>query len=317
MQQTPGHKGIWDGIQFTLESLETCDYVIVLNRVPRDITVKCPPQNIWAIMQEPPNEYFKPMHRGHVSYQRIYTQDVDLHGKRYIHSQPALPWHVNKDYDYLINRGVPSKDRSLSWVTSNLAVFQGHRARLRFLEKIHGQIEFDLFGRGFEHIEDKWDGLAPYRYSLVIENFRNPYYWSEKIADCFLAWTMPIYYGCTRITDYFPAEAVVCIDIDDPMAVEKIRETISSDVWRHNLDAIAKARELFLNHYQLFPFVARQIRDNESCGCHKSPRPQTITIPHQQLRRPDTSRTGMRHEVHKYGIRCIRQIRSMLKNLLR
>ena len=30
---------------------------------------------------------------------------------------------------------------------------------------------------------------------------------SEKIADCFLAWTMPIYYGCPRIAEYFPAES--------------------------------------------------------------------------------------------------------------
>ena len=29
---------------------------------------------------------------------------------------------------------------------------------------------FDLFGRGFHPIADKWDGIAPYRYSIAFEN---------------------------------------------------------------------------------------------------------------------------------------------------
>ncbi len=32
------------------------------------------------------------------------------------------------------------------------------------------QIAFDLYGRGFRHIDDKWEGIAPYRYSIAFEN---------------------------------------------------------------------------------------------------------------------------------------------------
>jgi hypothetical protein len=46
---------------------------------------------------------------------------------------------------------------------------------MKFLRKIQkNNLEFDLYGRGFCSIEDKWDGLAPYRYSLAIENFSGP-----------------------------------------------------------------------------------------------------------------------------------------------
>ena len=118
-----------------------------------------------------------------------------------------------------------------------------------FLERISGKVEFDLFGRGFTPLADKWDGLAPYRYSIAVENYRGPDYWTEKIADCFLSWTMPIYYGCTNITDYFPPEAMVLIDIDDiEEAVDKIREAIAQDLWRKNLDAIEYARKLVLEN---------------------------------------------------------------------
>ena len=300
MRQTPGRNGFWGGLQFTLERADTCDYVIVLNRVPEDTALQCRPENVWAIMQEPPNEHFKPMHRGSLSCKRVYTTDVDLRGRQYVHSHPALPWHVNRDYDYLTSCSLPTKERSLSWITSNIGVFEGHRARLRFLETIRGQVSFDLFGRGFAEIQDKWDGLAPYRYSLVVENFRNAYYWSEKIADCFLAWTMPLYYGCTDITKYFPGEAVVRIDIDDPMVVERIRDVVSTDLSKRNLDAIAHARELVLRRHQLFPFVADQIKEYEQSSSSRPVAAGAILIS-DQPRWPDPLRVRVRRFVAKCG----------------
>jgi hypothetical protein len=68
MRQTPGSDGVWDGVRFTLEPVAECDYLIVLNRPAQDITVRCPPQHVWAVVQEPPNECFQPMHRGDISY---------------------------------------------------------------------------------------------------------------------------------------------------------------------------------------------------------------------------------------------------------
>jgi hypothetical protein len=149
---------------------------------------------------------------------------------------------------------------------------------------MRSKIEFDLFGLGFAPIKDKWDGLAPYQYSFAVENFRNPYYWSEKIADCFLAWTMPIYDGCSRISEYFPAESFIQIDINDPgAAVAKIREAISSDLWYRNLDAINEARKLVLNRHQLFPFCAREIRRDQIDRNGKRLTPKTVTISRKPL----------------------------------
>jgi hypothetical protein len=196
-----------------------------------------------------------------------------------VQSQTALPWHINKDYDYLVGSRPPRKERSLSWITSSLSNWHGRRARMDFLEHIRGEVEFDLLGRGFREIEDKWDGLASYRYSLAVENFRSPYYWTEKIADCYLSWTMPIYCGCTRITEYFPEESMLCIDIQDPAgSLERIREALSSDRWGRNLDAIAHARDLVLNKYQLFPFIVKEIRSQERRVPSRSAKKAPVTF---------------------------------------
>lgn len=264
LRQTPGRTGLWEGVQFSVEAVRKCNYAVILNHPLENTTIECSPQNIWAIMQEPPNEHFLPMHFGNEKYSRIYTSEKSIRGLRYYHSQPALPWHVNKDYDALIRCNVPYKERNLSWITSNISEFDGHKERLWFLDRIRDSVKFDLYGRGFSYIPDKWDGLAPYRYSIVVENFSNDYYWSEKISDCFLAWCMPIYFGCTRITEYFPADSVACIDITDSNASEKIKDIISSGLWERNLDAIDAARKLVLNKYQLFPFIFDEIHRREA-----------------------------------------------------
>ncbi|HOX07101.1 MAG TPA: glycosyltransferase family 10 [Planctomycetota bacterium] len=265
-RQTPGQTGEWGGVRLALEPVEYYDYVLVLNRVRHTTTVRCAPENIWALMQEPPCDDRRRLHKGAPEFARIFTTDPTLTGPRYVHCQPALPWHVNRDYDFLAKCPPLDKDRDLSWVTSSLATLPGHRRRLGFLRKITGQVPFDLFGRGFQPIDDKWDALAPYRYSLAVENHSNPYYWTEKISDCLLAWTMPIYHGCTRIAEYLPADCMIRLDIDDPDAVEKIREAVASDRWKKNRDAIAHARELILNKHQLFPLVAGMVAEHEAAA---------------------------------------------------
>jgi hypothetical protein len=225
-------------------------------------------------MQEPPipqNHWRIPRLDG---IPGIVTQDVNLQDERYIHSHGALPWHVNKSYDQLVKTPPPEKNSRLSWITSNKAFYPGHHHRLRFLRRVQQEVEFDLWGRGFTPIADKWDGLAPYQYSLAIENYQGPDYWTEKVADCFLSWTMPIYFGCTNLSAYFPEESFIHIDIHARDVSKQINAIIKSNRWQKSLEAIAHARELVLNRYQLFPFVADLIQrqcTQASVNAHQTP----------------------------------------------
>jgi len=281
-RQTSNNIGIWDNIKFLFEPSGKCDYAIILNRLHQDTTIQCPPEHIWAIIQEPPYQYYSYLHKGNSSYQRIYTTDSILKGKQYYHSQPALPWHINRDYDYLQNCDIPKKEKMLSWVTSSKSNLTGHLDRLNFLDKIKNEISFDLFGKGFNYIEDKWFGVAPYQYSIVIENYCNPFYWSEKISDCFLSWTIPLYYGCTHITDYFPSEALVQIDINDPNCINIIRETISKEPSEKQKNALHYARQLVLEKHQLFPFISDKIKEYEKYQVQNVNDYPCITIPKQE-----------------------------------
>lgn len=278
-RQTPKELGMWEDIQFTFKTIADPDYVLVLNCSPKKVKVKCPKENVWCILQEPPNEYFKYWHKGDKVYYRVFTQDLSLTGERYIHSQPALSWHIEKSYDELTKCIFPDKPLDLSFITSSKTSFVGQRERIKFLEKLRNKIEFDLFGYGFSPIADKWNGLAPYKYSLVVENYHGPDYWSEKLADCFLAFTMPIYYGCTNIADYFPVESLVEIDINNPNVIEDIRKIIRSDLWKKKREAILQARDLLLNKYQFFPYFVEHIHDWERKKNSRERKKESIVIP--------------------------------------
>jgi hypothetical protein len=270
LRQTPGGAGIWDGIQFTLDAVERCDYLVVLNYADAGFEVECPPDHAWALIQEPPTRLYRALHATAEPFARVY-------GTERRPSQPALPWHVERDYDELVAMGPPEKTRLLSAIASSLAALPGHRARLRFLAGLGELPELDRFGRGVRPLADKWDGLAPYRYSLAIENMQQPHYWTEKLADCFLAWTLPLYAGCPNLEEYFPAESFVRIDLDDPDTPRLIAEIARSDRWVRSREAIEEARRLVLERYQLFPFLAGEIARHEAEGGR--PAAERIVIP--------------------------------------
>ncbi|OGG16301.1 hypothetical protein A3D77_02480 [Candidatus Gottesmanbacteria bacterium RIFCSPHIGHO2_02_FULL_39_11] len=295
LNQTPQGKGVWGGIQFTFDEGDNCDYVLVLNSITRDAGVYCNEKNLWLIHQEPPNEFFRHTYKPCGIYSRVYTTDSHLVGERYIHTQTGLPWHINRSYDFLRKEPMPKKNKLLCWVTSKKNIFEGHKKRLNFLKNISHKSACDitatlnyyerklhvktqqekeelkkaLYAEGYSSVaQDKWEALSPYRYSLVVENFAGPDYWSEKLADAYLSYTMPIYYGCTNISNYFPESSYIKIDIEDPKCPDTINRIIHSNLWKRNQKTICKARELILEKYQFFPLFSEYIKkwkeDNNS-----------------------------------------------------
>jgi len=120
--------------------------------------------------------------------------------------------------------------------------------------------ELHLFGRGINPISDKSEAMDDFRYHIVVENHIQPHHWTEKIADCFLAYCLPFYYGPPNISDYFPEEAIIPIDIFDIDSAEHIiRKTIADSLYEKRLPAIIKARKRVLNDYNLVNVIAKLV----------------------------------------------------------
>ena len=51
-----------------------------------------------------------------------------------------------------------------------------------------------------------------YQYSVVIENCRENNYFTEKLMDCLLTKTIPIYYGCPNISNWFDTRGWIILE---------------------------------------------------------------------------------------------------------
>ena len=264
LRQTPEATGIWDGIHFTLEPVAECDFLVMLNnRMPHATTGMCPPLHRWMIIQEPylPGMTDWVMEK-HSPFAKVFTHSLPSSSSRYVRSQPALPWHVNKTFDELTQMTIPEKFQKISWVVGNAKDLPGHYLRFSLLDFFRQNApDIELFGRAVRPIADKWHGIAPFYYSLAIENNSGPDMWTEKLADCFLGWTIPFYYGCTNLEEYFPKDSFIQLDIHDPeKTLATIRENATPENWASRLPALEEARRLILQRYQLFPFLAERIK---------------------------------------------------------
>lgn len=263
-RQTPNSNLQWSEFTFTEENVEECDYLVILDYPKEDFSIKVNKNNIIHLCLEPPNEISKYRQYANKKVKVIFNQ-LDIK-KNNILSHGALPWHINKNFDFLNNLKVESltKENKIVWVTSNQRSSKGHNIRMDFLDQIKGLSFVDLYGRGINPVEDKWDVLKGSKYAIAYENFQSDYYWTEKIIDCYLSYTMPIYFGCNTIENYFPENSYIQIDPKDRHIDLFLKEIVVSAKWEENLEAITKARDLVLNEYQLFPFLYIKIKELES-----------------------------------------------------
>ncbi|GHF54759.1 hypothetical protein [Seohaeicola zhoushanensis] len=110
-----------------------------------------------------------------------------------------------------------TKDRMCSLIASAKRDSEGHQLRHAVADWIRatGQ-DVTLLGGGYAPFDRKSEGLARYRYSVVIENVRERNYFSEKLLDSVFCSTVPIYWGCPNIEDFIDPEGMIlCASEDD------------------------------------------------------------------------------------------------------
>jgi hypothetical protein len=68
------------------------------------------------------------------------------------------------------------------------------------------------------------------QFSIAIENVRQRHYFSEKLLDCFLTKTIPIYIGCPNIGDYFDTRGMFIAQ--NPQEIMDILKSITPDIYK-------------------------------------------------------------------------------------
>lgn len=274
LRQTPGSSGRWHEFEFVVnQEVDSCDAWVVLADLPQPMHVMCPTANTLFVSVEPPavRNYSKKFLG---QFHSVVVCGDRVEHPRSLSSPQGLPWHVGVDrdqgdrakfgYDEFAAMHEISKSHLISTVISTKKRTAAHRQRQRFVTALQDVLgdQLHLFGRGYRSIPDKWDAIAPYRFHLVLENDASTHYFSEKLTDAYLGAAYPLYFGCPNIKDYFPADALRAIDIFDvPAGICAVQEAIECNLDQTHRSAVEAARRQVLDEYNLFPLLARILRE--------------------------------------------------------
>ena len=127
-------------------------------------------------------------------------------------------WHT----DYPLKSTIKNSKNAVSIIISNKYQAPGHIYRSKLVAFIlKHDLAVDIWGNGTERYGSKFpdkknikgpfkdkEPYESYSLSICVENYRHPHYFSEKISNCLVCNTTPIYLGCTEIETYFPNQVV-------------------------------------------------------------------------------------------------------------
>ena len=115
---------------------------------------------------------------------------------------------------WIHNPSIRSKTKLVSMISSGKNMCEGHRHRLSWVDRLHGQLDFFGDAKGGARIGDKETALDDYMFSVAIENGSYSGYFTEKIIDCFATGTIPVYYGDPDIGDLFDDRGIIKLTED-------------------------------------------------------------------------------------------------------
>ena len=180
---------------------------------------------------------------------------------------PFLPWMINANHgdsifenhkrnkSYFTRLENINKSKEISMIVSNKTFSRDHKLRFDFAKTIknHFKNKIDWYGFGVQNINEKWVGISPYKYHIVLENKTTDFVISEKLYDSFLGLSYPIYSGAPNVYEYFPEDSLTAININDTSgSIKKIEKLIEDKTYENNLAYLLEAKQLVLTKHNLF-----------------------------------------------------------------
>jgi hypothetical protein len=160
---------------------------------------------------------------------------------------------------------VHEKNKNINFIYSDKQWKHGHRLRHTLAEHLkNAGLDVDHYGSGSENkIEVSKEIGNNYRFSIVIENSIENDYFTEKIIDCFLAGTIPIYWGTRNIKKYFNEDGIIFLPDSDEWGFDfnktiDLLKTLNDEYYQskmnHILDNFRRAKnyihpEKFINDH--------------------------------------------------------------------
>lgn len=190
---------------------------------------------------------------------RNYLHYVRVYDAIFTHNQELIGLHSKFKFaplygSWIVEPKLHSKSKLVSMICSNKLMCEGHQHRLHWAKRLQGKVDF--YGRGFNEIQSKEEGLADYMFSVAIENASYETYFTEKIQDCFATGTIPIYYGSPDIGKYFDSNGIITLTDDFDLS------QLTEELYYDKLDAVKKNLEIVKDSFINEDYIYKTYLEN-------------------------------------------------------
>ena len=157
-------------------------------------------------------------------------------------------------FAHLNERQIFPKTKNIS-IIGNVRMFdlEGHHLRNEIVKTYTNKFDGIKHGGAFE---DKHAYLDDYRFSVVVENTKVDYYFSEKLMDCLKVGAIPIYWGCPSILSKFGFDPKGLIVFDKLEDLAEILPNLDEKYYLDNFESVVfnfnKANEYLQCYHSKF-----------------------------------------------------------------
>ena len=173
---------------------------------------------------------------------------IFTHEEHLLHLSQKFKLVLPNAVSWIKEHKIYEKSKLVSMIATNKTDSVGHRYRRTVMEKYKDDV--DLYGLGTP--VPKILAMKDYMFSIVMDSSTKPQYFTEKINDCFVTGTIPIFWGNPKIHKFFNMDGVIFLDsrfnIND----------LSEELYYSKMDAIKENFEIAKN----FPIAEDYIYKN-------------------------------------------------------
>jgi hypothetical protein len=130
----------------------------------------------------------------------------------------------------------------VSMVSSNKRMCEWHLRRLNIALALLDDPRVTVFIAGQDNRSPSWvpivETLADFRYSIVMENNQDSYYFTEKLLNCFATGTVPIYFGAKEIGRIFDPEGIISFSSESELPA--ILASLSAEDYERRRPAVER-----------------------------------------------------------------------------
>jgi len=141
-----------------------------------------------------------------------------------------------------------------SMIASNKRMTEGHRFRHQISESLSQKHKIDMWGSGYKSFNSKIDPLSEYYFSISVMNSKIDNFFTEVLLDNFMLGTIPIFWGCPNINEYFDDRGIISFDTISEL--DEILSNLTIRDYYDRMEYVKKNLELAKNYVSTDDIIA-------------------------------------------------------------